>query len=243
MNIEIQDLVKYYGNFCAANRVGFSFRSGQLTAIVGRNGSGKTTTIRSMLGLIPMDGGKIFVDGKESKLDLKDVGYLAEERGLFPKDKVQSQLLFFAQLKGMSAKDADKSIDRWLERFGILEYKKSMLESLSKGNQQKIQLIASLVHNPQIIILDEPFSGLDPVNMQMVMELLHELRDEGKCILVSSHQLPLIEKVCEEICIINRSECIYCGSLAKLRTRDSITRSTKTLQEIFLELVGEETTP
>ena len=273
----------------------FSFQSGKITAIVGRNGSGKTTTIRSLLGLIPMDSGKILVDHREQGLELKYVGYLAEERGMFPKETVQSQLLFLARLKGMSAKAANQSIQHWLERLEIPQYQKSKLESLSKGNQQKIQMIASLVHDPEVIIFDEPFSGLDPVNMQMVIRLLQELRDAGKCILVSSHQLPLIEQVCEDICIINRSKRVYYGPLEALKARygerfvrfstaggalpaglaaeevganqykvrlgtkenptfhdvlqklveaqvpvDALERSQESLQEIFLNLVGEE---
>lgn len=295
MEIAVENLTKYYGSFCAVDGMSFSFQSGKITAIVGRNGSGKTTTIRSLLGLIPMDSGKILVDHREQGLELKHVGYLAEERGMFPKETVQSQLLFLARLKGMSAKAADQSIRRWLERLEIPRYQKSKLESLSKGNQQKIQMIASLVHDPEVIIFDEPFSGLDPVNMQMVIRLLQELRDAGKCILVSSHQLPLIEQVCEDICIINRSKRVYCGPLEALKARygerfvrfstaggalpaglaaeevganqykvrlgtkenptfhdvlqklvegqvpvDALERSQESLQEIFLNLVGEE---
>lgn len=295
MEIAVENLTKYYGSFCAVDGMSFSFQSGKITAIVGRNGSGKTTTIRSLLGLIPMDSGKILVDHREQGLELKYVGYLAEERGMFPKETVQSQLLFLARLKGMSAKAADQSIRRWLERLEIPQYQKSKLESLSKGNQQKIQMIASLVHDPEVIIFDEPFSGLDPVNMQMVIHLLQELRDAGKCILVSSHQLPLIEQVCEDICIINRSKRVYYGPLEALKARygerfvrfstaggalpaglaaeevganqykvrlgskenptfhdvlqklveaqvpvDALERSQESLQEIFLNLVGEE---
>lgn len=295
MEIAVENLTKYYGSFCAVDGMSFSFQSGKITAIVGRNGSGKTTTIRSLLGLIPMDSGKILVDHREQGLELKYVGYLAEERGMFPKETVQSQLLFLARLKGMSAKAANQSIQHWLERLEIPQYQKSKLESLSKGNQQKIQMIASLVHDPEVIIFDEPFSGLDPVNMQMVIRLLQELRDAGKCILVSSHQLPLIEQVCEDICIINRSKRVYYGPLEALKARygerfvrfstaggalpaglaaeevganqykvrlgtkenptfhdvlqklveaqvpvDALERSQESLQEIFLNLVGEE---
>ena len=214
---------------------------------------------------------------------------------MFPKETVQSQLLFLARLKGMSTKAANQSIQHWLERLEIPQYQKSKLESLSKGNQQKIQMIASLVHDPEVIIFNEPFSGLDPVNMQMVIHLLQELRDAGKCILVSSHQLPLIEQVCEDICIINRSKRVYYGPLEALKARygerfvrfstaggtlpaglaaeevganqykvrlgtqenptfhdvlkklvdaqvpvDALERSQESLQEIFLNLVGEE---
>ena len=154
MEIAVENLTKYYGSFCAVDGMSFSFQSGKITAIVGRNGSGKTTTIRSLLGLIPMDSGKILVDHREQGLELKHVGYLAEERGMFPKETVQSQLLFLARLKGMSTKAANQSIQHWLERLEIPQYQKSKLESLSKGNQQKIQKIASLVHDPEVIIFD-----------------------------------------------------------------------------------------
>lgn len=218
MRIEINELSKYYGQLCAVNKACFSFCSGRLTALVGRNGSGKTTAIRAILRLIKRDGGNIYIDGRKSEIDMKNVGYLAEERGLFLKETVLNQLIFFARLKGISYKKALKSIDQWLECLEIAEYKKSTLESLSKGNQQKIQMIASLVHDPDIIIFDEPFSGLDPVNMQLTIQLLSRLRDEGKCIMVSSHQLPYIEDICEDICIINKSNVIYYGSLKELKT-------------------------
>ena len=150
--------------------------------------------------------------------------------------------MFFGRLKGMTAKNADKAIDYWLEKFDIGQYKKRPLESLSKGNQQKIQIIASLIHDPDVIILDEPFSGLDPVNMQMVMDLLIELRDNGKCVLVSSHQLSLIEQVCEDICIIDRSRRLYYGPVNSLRQARSSGdgRPDESLQDIFLSLIGEE---
>lgn len=242
MKIEIKGLTKYYGQLCAVDSLSFSFGSGKLTALVGRNGSGKTTTIRSLLGLIPMDKGQIIINGLDRPLDLKRTGYLAEERGMFPKEKVNEQLMFFGRLKGMTAKNADKAIDYWLGKFDIGQYKKRPLESLSKGNQQKIQIIASLIHDPDVIILDEPFSGLDPVNMQMVMDLLIELRDNGKCVLVSSHQLSLIEQVCEDICIIDRSRRLYYGPVNSLRQARSSGdgRPDESLQDIFLSLIGEE---
>ncbi len=296
MQIDIKELSKNYGNFCAVNKVSFSCCNGRLTALVGRNGSGKTTAIRSILGLIKRDSGSIYIDGKKSELDIKNVGYLSEERGLFLKETILNQLVFFAKLKGMGYKDALKSIDLWLERLEVSEYRKRPLESLSKGNQQKIQMIASLVHNPELIIFDEPFSGLDPVNMQMVIQLFKQLREEGKCILIVSHQLPLIENICEDVCIMHKSNIIYSGSIQNLKalhggdyikfslktqaeipecmnaveyaplnykvkinskTDDdfnvfiqrvadskllisSIERSNKTLQEIFLDLAGEE---
>lgn len=217
--VEVKGLVKYYGNFCAVDDVNFSFSSGKLTALCGRNGSGKTTSIRCLLGLLKADKGEFLINGQKKQLDLKKIGYLAEERGLYVKEEIGFQLDFFARMKGMSKKQANESIDYWLERFGISQYKKKKLESLSKGNQQKIQMIAALVHNPDILILDEPFSGLDPVNMQFILDLICDLKDQGKCILVSSHQLALIEGICEDICIINKSKCIYSGSIIDLKSK------------------------
>lgn len=219
--VEVRGLVKYYGDFCAVNNVNFSFSSGKLTAICGRNGSGKTTSIRCLLGLLKANNGEILIDGLNQKIDYKKVGYLPEERGLYTKERIDFQLELFAKLKGINKKEARKSIDYWLNKFDILKYKTKRLDSLSKGNQQKVQIIATLVHNPDIIVLDEPFSGLDPVNIQSFIELIKELKESGKCILVSSHQLALIEGICEDICIIDKGKAVYSGSIIDLLNRCS----------------------
>lgn len=219
--VEVRGLVKYYGDFCAVNNVNFSFSSGKLTAICGRNGSGKTTSIRCLLGLLKANNGEILIDGLNQKIDYKKVGYLPEERGLYTKERIDFQLELFAKLKGINKKEARKSIDYWLNKFDILKYKTKRLDSLSKGNQQKVQMIATLVHNPDIIVLDEPFSGLDPVNIQSFIELIKELKESGKCILVSSHQLALIEGICEDICIIDKGKAVYSGSIIDLLNRCS----------------------
>jgi len=219
--VEVNGLVKYYGDFCAVNDVNFSFSSGKLTAICGRNGSGKTTSIRCLLGLLKEDKGEFLVNGSKQELDFKKIGYLPEERGLFVKERIDFQLELLARLKGMNKKDARESIDYWINKFDIAQYKTKKLENLSKGNQQKVQMIATLVHNPDIIILDEPFSGLDPINMQFFIDLIKELKENGKCILVSSHQLALIEGICEDICIINKGKCVYSGSIIDLQNKYS----------------------
>ena len=231
MEIKLGGLKKYYSSFCAVNGVSFCFSSGKLMALVGRNGSGKTTTIRTLLRLLKKDGGKILVNGKEAKLDLKNVGYLAEERGMFLKETVLDQLVFFAALKGVEKKQALKGIDYWLEKLEISQYKKSYLESLSKGNQQKVQMVACLVHNPDVIIFDEPFSGLDPVNMKLVMSLLRQFKEDGKCVLVSSHQLALIEEVCDEVTIINKSNIMYTGTIDELKAKHAKKYVTLTLNK------------
>lgn len=216
IKIEVKDLVKFYNKKCAVNNVNFSFSSGKLTALCGRNGSGKTTSLRCLLGILKKDGGEIFINEKKWDIDKKSIGYLPEERGLFIKEKVETQLELFATMKGMNKKEANCAIDFWLKRFGIIEFRKKKLECMSKGNQQKVQMIAALIHDPDIIILDEPFSGLDPLNMQLFIELLEELKTKNKCILVSSHQLALLEGICEDICIINNGKCIYNGSMIDL---------------------------
>lgn len=243
MNIKIEQLKKYYGSFCAVNNVSFSFSSGHLMALVGRNGSGKTTTIRTMLGLMKKDGGRILINGKEGPVDQKRVGYLAEERGMFLKENVVNQLRFFARLKGLSKKDAEIAIDYWLERLEMKQHKEAVLESLSKGNQQKIQMIACLLHDPDIIIFDEPFSGLDPVNMQTVINLLNGFKNEGKCVLVSSHQLALIEGICDNITIINESNVLYTGTINNLmseHTKEYVTVSLKEAADIPRSLKAEK---
>lgn len=219
--VEVKGLVKRYGDFYAVNNVNFSFYSGKLTAICGKNGSGKTTSIKCLLGLLKADKGEVLINGSKQIIDFKSIGYLPEERGLFLKERIDVQLEFLGKLKGMSKKAARKSIDYWLDKFGIAQYKTKKLESLSKGNQQKVQMIAALIHDPEIIILDEPFSGLDPVNMQFLIDTIKELKEKGKCILVSSHQLALIEGICEDVCIINEGKCVYSGSIIDLQNKYS----------------------
>lgn len=240
--IEVKNLIKVFDNNCVVNDVSFSFSSGKLTALCGRNGSGKTTTIRCILGILKKDGGEILIDGEQRYIDKKNIGYLPEERGLFLKEKVETQLYFFAQMKGMEKKNINSAIDFWLNRFGIQEFKKKKLECMSKGNQQKVQMISALIHDPDIIILDEPFSGLDPINMNLFIKIIHELKNRNKCILVSSHQLALLEGICEDVCIINKGRCIYEGSMLNLIKENSsdylyfTTRDSIKLEEEFEEV-------
>lgn len=218
-SLTVRKLTKYYGDLCAVNHISFRLERGRITALCGKNGSGKSTSIRCLLGILKADQGKIEVEGKEWKRDFSKIGYLPEERGLFLKENIYTQLLFLAKLKGVGREEARKAADEWLERFGISEYKNKTLESLSKGNQQKIQMIAALIHSPQLLILDEPFSGLDPVNMQLFLEILQELKKKEICILISSHQLGLVEGICEDICIIDKGNAIFSGSIFELQKR------------------------
>lgn len=217
MKVEVSNLTKMYGDFCAVREVSFDFQSGRVSALIGRNGSGKTSTIRMMLGTLAKSSGKVLADGKPLDQQLNNIGYLSEERGIYVKDSIISQLVYFASLKGMSRKNAKIAAEKWLDKLGILDRKNDKVETLSKGNQQKIQIIASLLHDPDIVIFDEPFSGLDPVNAKFLVDLLMQLRNENKCILISSHQLHLLEDVCDDVAIISYSNLIYKGSLNKLK--------------------------
>lgn len=211
--IEIRNLTKYYGSLCAANEVNFSFSRGKITALCGKNGSGKSTILHCMLGINEYNSGEILCDGNKWNVEMKKVGYLPEERGLFLNDKVSTQLSFLAKLKGMDNDSIKKSMKYWLEKFGIEGVIEKRLGDLSKGNQQKIQIISSLMHDPEVLIWDEPFSGLDPLNMQVLVETLKELKKKNICILISSHQLNLMEDLCEDVCVIDVGEIKYYGSV------------------------------
>lgn len=183
--------------------------------MLGRNGAGKTTTIRILMNVFPANSGEILIDGKAIVIDKTGIGYLPEERGLYPKKKIIDQLTYFAQLKGMGYKNAVGAIDYWLERLGMMEYRNKRLDTLSKGNQQKIQLITALAHNPDIVILDEPFSGLDPVNAMLLKDVVKEEIVKGKIVLFSSHQMNYIEEFCDSIAILNDGKVAISGDLAR----------------------------
>lgn len=224
MRVNVKNLKKYYGTKCVVDDVNFEFQSGEIFCLIGRNGSGKTSTIRMMLGTLSKNAGEVKFDDMNLKAVLKNTGYLSEERGMFVKDKILDQLVYFAMLKGMKKKEAIKSAEEWLECLGILNRRNEKLENLSKGNQQKVQIIASLIHNPEIIIFDEPFSGLDPINTEWLLDLLLKLKKKNKCILISSHQLNLIEGICDKIAIISNSKLVYFGTLNDLKKERGGTR-------------------
>ena len=193
--------------------------------MLGRNGAGKTTTIRILMNVFPANAGEVLVDGKPINYNKIGIGYLPEERGLYPKKPIIDQLIYFAQLKGMKYAPAVKSIDKWLERLGMSEYRNKRLDTLSKGNQQKIQLITALAHNPDIVILDEPFSGLDPVNAQLLKDVVKEEINRGKIVLFSSHQMNYIEEFCDNIAILNGGKVVLQGNLHNIKrnyTRDKL---------------------
>ncbi|MEO3946568.1 ABC transporter ATP-binding protein [Gorillibacterium sp. CAU 1737] len=216
--LQLDKVTKRYAEKTAVNGISLDVQRGEIFGLLGGNGAGKTTTMRMVLGLIYPDEGKILYNGKPYSNELlKRLGYLPEERGLYPKTKVSEQILYFAELRGVSRKTADKDLKDWLERFGVPEYYNKKVEELSKGNQQKIQFIASVIHNPDILILDEPFSGLDPVNVELLKATVLQLREEGKSILFSSHRMDHVEELCQNICILHKSETVLKGNLRDIK--------------------------
>ncbi|NQX64176.1 ABC transporter ATP-binding protein [Paenibacillus qinlingensis] len=214
----VQEVSKQYGEKTAVNRIGLQVKQGEIYGLLGANGAGKTTTMRMVLGLIYPDEGNILWNGQGYREELRSLmGYLPEERGLYPKVKISEQILYLAELRGMKRRDAERSLKIWLERFEVPDYYNRKVEELSKGNQQKIQFIAAVIHNPEILILDEAFSGLDPVNVELLKKTVKSLRDEGKTILFSSHRMEHVEELCENICMLHRSNTILQGSLKDIK--------------------------
>ncbi len=217
MKFEVKDLVKSFGEKQVLKGVSFSVESGAALGLLGRNGAGKTTTIRIIMGLFAPDSGEVLLDGKPFDIRKANVGYMPEERGLYPKKRVLEQLIYFAELRGLDKKTAVKNADSLLSRLEMTEYKNAKLMTLSKGNQQKIQLIATLICDPDIVILDEPFSGLDPVNAKLLKDVVRELIENGKIVIFSSHQMNYIEEFCDDIVILNNGSVAVSGSIKEIK--------------------------
>ncbi len=217
MLLELRDIHKSFGEKKVLTGVSFKAESGKAFGLLGRNGAGKTTSIRILMDVFPANSGEVLLDGKPIDYKKVGIGYLPEERGLYPKKKIIDQLIYFAQLKGMKTPDAVKSIDQWLTRLGMTEYRNKRLDTLSKGNQQKIQLVTALAHDPEIVILDEPFSGLDPVNAMLLKDVVKEEIAKGKIVLFSSHQMSYIEEFCDSIAIINKGVVALTGDLYDIK--------------------------
>ena len=216
--LAVRDVRKTFGEVRAVDGVSFTVRSGTITGLLGRNGAGKTTTIRMITGIFMPDSGSIeWLAGKGGNAFRDRIGYLPEERGLYKQMKVVELLLFLAEIKGCRPQDTRKKIDHWLERFELTEKREAKIEELSKGNAQKVQLIGTLLHDPDLIILDEPQSGLDPVNMVVVRNLLDDLRNEGKTILLSTHMMAEAEKMADEIILIHSGQVVLEGTLDQVR--------------------------
>jgi ABC-2 type transport system ATP-binding protein len=216
--LQIVDLVKRYGSVVALDGASFDARPGRLVGFLGPNGSGKTTTMRCMFGLVRPDHGRTLWNGQPiDRLTRLRFGYMPEQRGLYPRMRVGEQLSYFAQHHGMSRRDADAATARWLERLGLADRASSKLEELSHGNQQRVQLGAALVHDPELLVLDEPFSGLDPIGIATMSDILRERASAGVGVLFSSHQLDLVEDICEDVVIVARGRIVAHGAIDELR--------------------------
>lgn len=217
MKLEVKNITKSFGDKEILKGISFSVASGKALGLLGRNGAGKTTTIRILMDVFHGNSGEILLDGEKFDPRKVQIGYLPEERGLYPKREVLEQMIYLARLRGISRNQAAVNSRKWLERLQVIQYEKKLLETLSKGNQQKVQLASTLVCNPEIIILDEPFSGLDPVNSQILQEVVQELIAEGKIVIFSSHQMSYVEEFCEDIVIINQGKVVLDGNLSEIK--------------------------
>lgn len=227
MSLKLEHVTKKYRDFTAVQDLNFEIEKGEIFGLIGQNGAGKTTTFRMILDLQETTDGTITWEGKPIKKVNRDIlGYLPEERGIFPQMKVEEQLYFFGELRGMKREQLKKEIDFWIERFDLEEKRKDKAETLSKGNQQKVQLIASFLHKPKFLILDEPFSGLDPVNKDLLKNAILYLRDEGMTILFSSHQMENVEELCDHLCLLKRGVSLFSGSLLDLKKQYGKTKLT-----------------
>lgn len=229
MSLSVNNLTKKYGDKVVVDDLSFEIKKPGVYALLGTNGAGKTTTLRIILGMLVKDGGEVLWNGKPLDAVRTNVGYLAEERGLYPKYSLLDQLLYFAKLRSVPKKTAMSRIEYWSERLAVTEYifppkvkgkkssKASSAEQLSKGNQQKIQLMVSLISDPELIILDEPLSGLDPVNTDLFKSIIREEITKNKYLILSSHQMPTIEEFCDHITILNRGQAILQGNLNEIK--------------------------
>lgn len=218
MVLKLEHVTKRFGNFVAMDDLSLVIPEKEMFGFLGANGAGKTTTFRMILGLLDTSGGRITWNGKPIDYSTsRFVGYLPEERGLYPKLRVRDQIVYLARLRGMKKSDVLIELKSWLERFKISEYENKKVEELSKGNQQKIQFIAAVVHKPKLLILDEPFSGLDPVNVEMLKAAVLTLKENGATIVFSSHRMEHVEEMCEHLCILHKGSPVVHGSLKEIK--------------------------
>ena len=241
MKLELKNIEKSFGEKRVLKGVSLTAEGGKAFGLLGRNGAGKTTTIRILTGVFSANEGEIFFDGEPIDYAKTSFGYLPEERGLYPKKKIFDQLVYFTELKGISRAAAEKSVEYWLERLGMSEYKNKRLDTLSKGNQQKIQLVTALAHDPQIIILDEPFSGLDPVNAKLLKDVVKEEIEKGKILFFSSHQMSYIEEFCDSIAILKDGEVVLGGDLREIKRnypRNKLVVRSQEIEKISADFEG-----
>ncbi|CAM3649443.1 ABC transporter ATP-binding protein [Mesobacillus zeae] len=260
MVLKLEHVTKKFGDFAAVDNLSLEIPEKEMFGFLGANGAGKTTTFRMILGLMDPTAGNITWNGKPINYSTSPlIGYLPEERGLYPKLKVRDQIVYLARLRGMQKKAVLKELEYWLERFKVPEYADKKVEELSKGNQQKIQFVAAVIHKPKLIILDEPFSGLDPVNVEQLKEAVLELKEAGNTIVFSSHRMEHVEEMCEHLCIMQKGSPIVHGSLKDikrsfgkknlvihadfdlswLKELNGVTSAKKTPEGIQLQITGE----
>ncbi|WP_163971349.1 ABC transporter ATP-binding protein [Oceanobacillus halotolerans] len=218
MTLVLNNVTKRFGDHTAVDRLSLEIPEREMFGFLGGNGAGKTTTFRMILGLLDISEGSIAWDGGSIGYDKSHlVGYLPEERGLYPKLKVKDQIVYLGKLRGMNKQEAMKELEGWLDRFKVPEYIDKKVEELSKGNQQKIQFISAVIHKPKLLILDEPFSGLDPINVEMLKEAVVELKEQGTSIVFSSHRMEHVEELCEHLCILHKGQDVVQGSLRDIK--------------------------
>ena len=216
--LKVEHVTKYYDNFRAVNNLSFEVKEGEIFGLLGVNGAGKTTTFRMIMGLLDKTEGNITLNGKKIDYSVSDeIGFLTEERSLLPSKTVLEQAIFYGVLKGLTEKEIEKRLDKYLEEFGITDYKNKKIKELSKGNQQKIQFIISIIHEPKLLILDEPFSGLDPINVEMFKKEILRLKKKGTMIIFSSHMMEHIEYFCDSLIILVKGNTVLKGKLTKIK--------------------------
>ncbi len=241
MKLEVKDIRKTFGEKEVLHGISFAVESGKALGLLGRNGAGKTTTIRILMDVFRANSGEILLDGKKFAPSKHQIGYLPEERGLYPKRTVLDQMVYLACLRGMKAKEAKESAGKWLKRLEVDEYAVRKLETLSKGNQQKVQLAATLVCNPEIVILDEPFSGLDPVNSQILKDVVSELIQDNRLVIFSSHQMSYVEEFCDHIAVIDHGQVVMAGELKEIKKDYGRNRLMLAAENYTLDQLAEKT--
>ena len=216
--LKVENVTKYYGNNLAVDDLSFTINNGEIFGLLGVNGAGKTTTFRMIMSLLEPTKGSITLNEKPVGYDVSErIGFLTEERSLLTKLTVKEQVIYYATLKGMKESDILKKLDYWLDRFGISDYKNRKIKELSKGNQQKIQFITAIIHEPDLLVLDEPFTGLDPINVELFMSVIREFKEKGKMIIFSSHRMEHVELFCEKLVILLKGKTVLSGSLKEIK--------------------------
>ena len=240
MSLKLENVSKKFGTKLVVDNINFEMNRPGVFGLLGTNGAGKTTTIRMILGIITKNNGNITWNNKEVNRKSVNFGYLPEERGIYPKTKIIDQLIYFASLKGMNKIEAKKGIMKWASKLKVEEYLEMPAEKLSKGNQQKIQFITSILHNPELIVLDEPFSGLDPVNTEILKNIILELVKEGKYIIMSAHQMNVIEEFCSDILILNKGKTVLQGNLEEIKKEYPANRVTIEVEDDIDKLISKQ---